>query len=362
MIFDRRRAHEGPLPLMGRGRRVRGVPAALAVLPLASLLACSLLPGVLHSAEGEGTSGGLLARLPLGARSLGLGGAHGSLPASPEMILVNPATLARLDSIQMGLAYHQGLEGLSYNGVVAAAPVSGRISVGAAIDTLSAGTIDAYDYTGNHYDADLEEDRLVAAGGSVRFGPASFGVSLKYLSSLLLGLVKSNTTMMDLGVGLMLDMGGPRESWMPRTEDWLYLEASASNIGDAVQYGVHATDSDPVPTTYRLGGSLARDLGGGRRVMIVLAGDVPRSTARPELRGGAEFRFPVGFLTLDARGGARLRHDGSTFSAGAGIVVRGIGIDYAYVGPYGPFAATHHFSVGISFGSLKKSRREGSSP
>ncbi len=311
-------------------------------------------PGAALAAEGEGTAGRILARMPVGARSLGLGGAHGTLPASAEVLLVNPAGLARVDALTAEAAYHRGVEDVTHSALLMAVPVSSWLAFGAGIGTLSAGNIQVYDYAGNMQEAALQEDRMYTAAATGRWGPALVGVSMKYVSSVLVGIAKSNSVLADVGLGLKLNLGGDREPWMGESPEWLYLGLAMSNIGDSSQYGFDSLDSDPAPTIYRFGLSMSRTLRGPRRILTALALDLPRSTAKPGFHGGAEVNWPAGFVEVVTRAGVRLLRDNGTFTAGLGMQLRGIRLDYAYLAATGPFGPTHHFSVELSLGGFRK--------
>ncbi len=334
-----------------RGEREKG-EGGFAILLVAVLLA--LVPGWGQAARGDGSSGGILARMPVGARSLALGGSHGTLPGTPEVLLVNPAALAMLDTPAVVAAYHQGVEDITYNGLLVATPVNSWLSFGAGVSTLSAGVIEAYDYTGKRFERDLEEDRLFTGAAAAHWGSVGFGVSYKFLSSLLLGEFESNVSMLDLGAGVRFDLGPGREPWMGTSPDWLYLGFSVNSLGDSFQYDSPTGGADPPPTQYRFGLSMAKTLRKRQQVLVAVAMDVPRSTARPEARGGVEINWPVRPLEVKTRAGIRFRRDAGTLSAGLGVLIYGVNVDYAYLAANEPFGATHHFSLGFSLGSLRR--------
>jgi hypothetical protein len=323
-------------------------------IPVAAVL-LAIMASHGDCAPGEGTSGGLLLRLPMGARSQGLGGTHGTLPSAPESMLANPAALTTIESFAVEGAYHQGIEDVSYNGILVASPVLDWLSVGAGAATFSAGTIETYDYTGNKYEADLQEDRMGTAGVAAKWGDASFGASVKYYDSMLVGKDRGSMMTADVGASLKIEMGGDRPAWKGDSPDWMILGFSAGNLGAAIDYG---GASDPPPLTYRIGLTTVKSLGGEGaarpRALVIMALDVPQSIARPEGRGGLEMRFPFGYLVLDARAGVRFRRESAGYSVGAGIALRGIFLDYAYLLPSAPFGGTHHFSIGLNTAGFRR--------
>lgn len=326
-----------------------------------ALVLCLLAPLWAHGAKGKGSSGGILARLPVGARSMGLGGSHGTLPQMPEVLLVNPATLTTFDSFTAEAAYHQGVEDVVYNGLLMVLPVTRWLNVGAAVTSLSAGIIEAYDYAGNRFQADLQEDRLITIGHAAQLGPVSLGISLKYLSSILVGTEKSQVMLGDVGAGFRFGLGGAdadADAQAPgsrRNANWMYLGVSVSNLGGSFKYGSNVLVADPPPTQYRLGLAVAKELRARQHVLLALAVDIPRSTARPEARGGLEFSVPTRLFEVQVRSGIRFRRDGGTLSAGLGALFRGIRVDYAFLAANDPFGSSHHFSLGFNLGNFRRS-------
>jgi hypothetical protein len=331
-----------------RGGFSSGRSAVALVLAVAGLAAT--VPRVPEAARGEGSAGAVLARLPVGARSLGLGGAHVALPQSLESMSVNPAALSALDSLNVEATYHQGAEGVAYNGLLLAVPAASWLTLGGSIETLSAGLIEAYDYAGNLHKSDLEEDRLGCFGAGANLGHFALGLSAKYFTSRLVGTDEGSAMMGDFGGGMRIELGGPREGWMGESPDWMYVGVSVNNLGGSVDFGGPA---DPPPTLYRLGVSVGTAIRRNQRILFATAVDVARSTAQPEARGGVEFEWLMGFLTARLRAGCSLGRSERALSGGLGLKVRGVFIDYACLATNGPFGATHHVSAGLDFGGFR---------
>src|SRR5687767_95006 len=100
------------LPDFSMSRRVRAVAPLLVVLVIRA--------GAGSAASGDGTAGGILARLPFGARSLGLGGQHGTLRDAPAAMTANPAALAVAGPAAVEAGFHQSAEETTYAGLAAA--------------------------------------------------------------------------------------------------------------------------------------------------------------------------------------------------------------------------------------------------
>jgi len=306
------------------------------------------------AAPGEGTGGGILARAPLGARSLALGGSYGALGGAPESFLANPAAAGLTESTAAVAALEQGVEGVAWNGLVAIQPVLPWLAVGAGFATLSAGRVETYDAVGGSYQADLEQDRLAAAGASAVLGNVLAGVSLKYDDTTLLGIEHASAILADLGMAVRLDLTPPDHWDGGVNPNVAILSLAAGNLGTSFRYGSGDRATDPPPTVWRASASVASALGQGRRSVVIAALDVPRATARPEARAGLEFSLPAGPVEIAMRGGARLRHDGGLLTLGLGLGIRGCSLDYAYAAADQAFAATHHVSVGFDLAAFRR--------
>lgn len=310
--------------------------------------------GPAGAAPGEGTGGGILARAPLGARSQAMGGSYGALAGAPESFLANPAAAALTESTAAVAAYEQGVEGVAWNGLVAVQPVLPWLAVGAGFATLSAGRVETFDAVGGSYQADLEQDRLAAAGGSAVLGDVLAGVSLKYDDTTLLGTEHASAILADVGLAVRLDLDPPDHWDGGVNPNVAVLSFAAGNLGTSFRYGSGDRATDPPPTVWRAAASVASSLGQGRRSVVVAGLDVPRATARPEARAGLEVVLPAGPVELALRGGARLRHDGGLLTVGLGLGIRGCSLDYAYAAADQVFAATHHVSVGFDLAAFRR--------
>jgi hypothetical protein len=231
--------------------------------------------------------------------------------------------------------------------------------VGGSFQQFSAGTIEAHDYLGGTVSADLQEDAAGSLGIGWAPGPVSVGASGRYYRSTLLGTDSASAMMFDLGGLLALEVGGtPSYEGEAPTPPWRFrLGTAACNIGQQSGYGKKPLGEDPPPTSVRFSGSVGRDISQVLSFLAAMEMDVPRATARPQTRAGIEIRR-AGLVEVAVRGGGLLREDGGVPCAGGGLSVRGIFADYAWVGPNGPFSATHHVSFGVSVGDLLARRAE----
>jgi hypothetical protein len=168
-----------------------------------------LMPASLRAAAGEGTAGSLLARLPIGARSQALGGAHGALPDSPEVLVVNPSSLRLLRMARVEAAYHQGLEDLYHSGLLIGIPLKEWLVLGGGVEMFSAGMMEAYTHTGEPVQAQLQEDRMGVAGAGIGRGPLRPGTS---------SATWARATDSDSSTGF--PKSPPGSTWAPRWVTW----------------------------------------------------------------------------------------------------------------------------------------------
>ncbi len=312
---------------------------------LALLAGLLLMPGFVRAAAGEGTAGGLLARLPVGARSQALGGAHGALPDSPEVLVVNASSLRMLESARVEAAYHQGLEDLYHSGLLIGVPLKDWLVLAGGVQMFSAGMLEARTHVGEPVSAQLQEDRMGMLGAGIGRGPLSLGAAFKYYHSRLVESLETWYLLGDIGAGYRFAF--PNAS--SREPTWLNLSAALGNLGASYSYDTETGEEDRPPTVVRLGASAGRKLVGDQRVLAIVSADLPRHTSRLEGRCGLEIVWPFPLVELAARGGFRGRNDSGQFSAGLGLRYLGLDLDYAFVTAREPFGATHHVSAAVSF-------------
>jgi hypothetical protein len=186
--------------------------------------------------------------VPLGARSVGMGGAAVAARGDVEGVLWNPASTSDLSgSAVFGhLSNDFGTSSIVIGGVIAA----GRVRIGAAYHRFDLGTVDARD-AANQPLGTLEPDDaalIVTAAAPVLEGLAvGAGARLLRLSSSCGG---DCTTLDETATGLALDFGVVGSVPGVRGVD---LGLVLRNVGASVGYG--GGPKDPLPTRIRLGAS-----------------------------------------------------------------------------------------------------------
>ncbi len=311
-------------------------------------LLLALIAGQALAAAGPASDAGVLARLPFGARSLAMGGDHGTLPRDPLSSVANPASLSALDAPAVAAGLHQGPDGVSWGGVAGGAPLLPWLAAGGIVETLGSGEVVAYDYTGVRKAAPLESDRLVGAAVAAWFGPMAAGLGARYFGSTVLDRQAGAAVFLDAGVTARWEsLQPPGVPLRGPNPDWVALSLAVTGFGTSVDYG---GASDLAPLTWRAGAAAGRDLGGGWQGIAAAALEVPRATARPEVHGGLEVAVPAGPVEAAVRAGARYRRDGGVLSVGAGASFRGVALDYALLSADNPFGPTHHVTLGFNWG------------
>jgi len=304
------------------------------------LAAILLVPARGFGAQGEGSSGALLARLPVGARSEAMGGNHGTLLQSAEAFLVNPAAVLLADKAVLESSYHQAA-GMDYGGILYVQPFGGSFALGFGVEALSAGTIEAWDYFGNISEALLQEDRLGTLAAAVKMGFVDIGGSVKYYESVLVEREKARALFFDAGAVVKLDLSAKLQRWRSGSPAWLILSASVCNMGNTIDY-VSSGDSAPLST--RFGISFTRDYLSRQRVAFAGAVVVRRSTAKPEAYCGGEYSW-LGPVELSLRAGFKARQGMGAVCSGIGLRYRAVAFHYAYVTGDPVLGGSHHGAV-----------------
>jgi hypothetical protein len=319
-----------------------------------------LIPVAGRPAPSEGTGPAVLARLPFGARGLALGGDHGLVPGAASSLLSNPAAIAGEAAANLETGWHQGVSDVRYGGVAGRVRLLPWLSAGGAVETMTAGALETWDAAGNvRYTADLQEDRLFTAGAAARAGPLALGGTLKIFHSTIAGARAAAAVMGDVGAKARIELPRPDDWDRRRMEEpspsWIDVGLAVSQLGETVAYGGEA---DPPPTVWRAGAAFGHVLGRDGRVLLAAALDVPQWIARPEARVGVEAARRFGGVAFAFRVGGRFRRDSGALTAGAGTAWRGIGLDYAFLGPRAPFGGTHHVSASLDLGELVRVARD----
>lgn len=219
------------------------------------LLAAALLglgaPG--GARAGAGVAGADILKLPTEARGWGLGGAYSAIGDDVGAIAYNPAGLAQSAEREARFTTLVLPEGASTQGLQLSWPLGhwgtlGGMYLYRGVPTIdngpnvldqTVGGLTAYDSVWGAYTA-VRFSHLIP---SVRWmAPFSAGVGLKSVSSHIGGFA-ANATAADLGVLALLDK--------------VRLAMAFQNVGGGLRFpGTVEDETDPLPTTMRLGAAL----------------------------------------------------------------------------------------------------------
>ncbi|HXY69116.1 MAG TPA: hypothetical protein VEH62_06675 [Gemmatimonadales bacterium] len=319
----------------------RRVPASLA---LAAALAAAAVPRA--QAQANGTTSGAVLAIPATTRALGLGGAYTAVIGDVGSLFVNPAGLAPIRTVALGMSYQRYLMG-SYLVSGGAAFGLGQFVVGVGANLLDFGQDTVY-----RPDPAFGGDRGIAdptgamagaysaeATGSVayRLGMFAVGVSAKWLQE----HVSIPDTSLYNASGLGVDAGA----------DLAFFDIAA--IGVVVQnIGGDLTTSTrtgaPLPRTVRAGFSLnVVDPQGTPRLLLVGDWVSPRG-ASSYWAFGVEAGVVADGIGLLGRAGiatGQAPTDQRSLVFGGTLVFHNLQLDYGYEGFSSLGGGTSRFGV-----------------
>jgi hypothetical protein len=254
----------------------------------------------------------------LGARALGMGGAHIAVADDAAAVYYNPAGLAFIDGRHITSLYTNQFGAAGYMGLGYA-----QRYVGAGAMKLDASGIDETDEFANVTGVFGVTDLTLILGAAARAMPQlGVGGAVKYYSQALPANSGRGVTG-DIGVLFATDSGRFR------------IGAVCRNALGSLKYDSGHTDA------------FDRSFGAGVAVRpmdnLLLAADVIWKDGM-DARIGGEFR--LGKFALRAGGG--YRDEKFSFSVGAGFVIPLFSIDYAYQ-THSTLPDSHRLSLGVRF-------------
>jgi hypothetical protein len=288
-------------------------PTALALVLLFALAAGAT---TLAAEDPIGTAAML--DIGLGARALGMGGAHIAVADDAAAVYYNPAGLAFIDGRHITSLYTNQFGAAGYMGLGYA-----QRYVGAGAMKLDASGIDQTDEFANVTGVFGVTDLTLILGAAARAMPQlGVGGAVKYYSQALPANSGRGVTG-DIGVLFATDSGRFR------------IGAVCRNALGSLKYDSGHTDA------------FDRSFGAGVAVRpmdnLLLAADVIYKDGM-DARIGGEFR--LGKFALRAGGG--YRDEKFSFSVGAGFVIPLFSIDYAYQ-THSTLPDSHRLSLGVRF-------------
>jgi len=287
-------------------------------MALALVLLFALAAGATTLAAEDPVGTAAMLDIGLGARALGMGGAHIAVVDDAATIYYNPAGLAFMEGRHVVSLYTNQFGAANYMGLGYA-----QRYVGAGAMKLDASGIDETDEFANVTGVFGVTDLTLILGAAAKVMP-QFGVggAVKYYSQALPSNSGRGVTG-DIGVLFATDSGKFR------------VGAVCRNVLGSLKYDSGHTDA------------FDRSLGAGVAVRpmdnLLLAADVIWKDGI-DARIGGEFR--LGKFALRAGGG--YRDEKLSFSAGAGFLLPAFSIDYAYQ-THSILPDSHRLSLCVKF-------------
>lgn len=308
--------------------RPRSYIALLAGVLLVSVLAAPGFGGNAPHSQ-AGTTGGTFLKIGVGARPIGMGGAFVAVANDASSLYWNPAGLMNFSGTQLAVMHNKWVEGVNYEFLGFAYADSGETGFAFGLNYLWMGDIPVTtfnDKLGSSGDTFTARDLALVFGYSHRVADGVFvGGTAKSIRSTL-DDISATATAFDAGVLLFPPLPGATVGF------------TVQNAGTKLTF---VKDGDRLPLTYK-GGVAYRF-----RRSLTVACDVSKPIDHfVRVNAGAEF---ILLGTLALRGGYNSSNElDHGFSAGTGLTVKYVTVDYAFV-PYGVLGNTHRVSAVFKF-------------
>jgi hypothetical protein len=297
-------------------------------------------------AQSSATTASAVLSIPATARILALGGAYTAVVGDEGSVFVNPAGMAAIRHVALGMSYEPYVLG-SYLASGAAAARVGRFHLAAGVHMLDFGQ----DTVFRPDPASGGETGLPDPGGAMvgaysaeavgaaayRFGMFSIGASAKYLKD---HLSIPDTTLYDAS-GFGFDVGGALAFF-----DIAAIGVVVQNLG--ADLATNTGTPAPLPRTVRAGFALNfLDPQGTTRLMVVgdwVSPREERSYWAFGVEGGVVARG-VGVLGRLGIASGRAPTDQRSLVFGGGLVFGGLRLDYSYQGFASLGAGSSRFGI-----------------
>jgi len=283
-----------------------------------------------NCANVAGTGAAAFLKLPVDARSAGMGEAVAAGPRGAMALFQNPAGLAENTVPEIAFSHALLMEDISYEVMCLAVPLHGNSVIGVGAQYLRYGSF-----------ASLDNNGVPAGSLSPRDSAFVLGYGLKLDEDVMVGgAVKSiSSKISGTASGAAMDLG------LLITGDEVSAGITAQNMGKGLKFD---KESSPLPVNVKLG------------VMIPYqekwhwAADFNFPKDGPAwLAAGAEYAFVLKAATLFGRAGYNTAavdtKSVNGISAGFGFVRKGLTVDYAFR-TMGVLGSTHHLGFTYRLG------------
>lgn len=297
------------------------------------LIACLLMCAAARAgfcANNAGTATASFLKLPVDARSVGMGDAVAAGARGAMALFQNPAGLAD-SSTEISFSHAMLVEDISYDVLGAAVPIGEKGVIGAGAQSLKYGSFDSLYNNGDSAGSLSPKDTAFALGWGMALNEDIMaGAALKRIDSKISG--SASTSALDLGLLI--------------SGEELSVGFAAQNMGKGLKFN---KESSPLPVNVKLGLYIPFS----EKWQCALDFNFPKDG--PVWAGaGAEYAFiQKGSWTLLGRAGyntAANDTDGvNGISAGFGLKGKNLAFDYAFK-TMGLLGSTHHLGLTCRLG------------
>ena len=277
----------------------------------------------------NGASGATFTKIWVGARAAGMGGGYSALSDDISSLYWNPAGIARMPGVNVGVTYAHWFGDITHNFIGATIPISDRFRAGVSMTVVDYGssprTTLQKDADGGFYNAnDMALGVTIAGALTDRF---SFGGTIKYLRNAILD-VSADGFAFDAGslyqtdfyhtkISLDLSNLGPDRSFQGNSLSLLAAPSTSVNNGATPIATQLKTTDFPIPLTFRIGMATDAFQGKQENQKLNVALDFSTHSDGPEAFNlGGEYIYNDMFAL---RAGYAFNQDELGLGAGAGF-------------------------------------------
>ena len=286
-------------------------------------------------AGAAGTASGAFLKLGVGARNVAMG-ETGAAESGIYSLYWNPAGLSNIETVTVSFMHALWLDGITFQQAAYAQRME-PCAVGISATYLSMPAIDKYDRTGVKQNSTYTPTDMALAFSLARnFETVPVGATIKFISS----SIDDKTAM-----AVAADVGACYDIAYSGAEKKIRLGLAVQNIGTPMKF---ETESFPLPLNVKLGAACSAS------DHTVIALDLNKAVdSDVTAHVGAEYALQLGGSSslagrLGYKTNARWSEGLTGITAGIGISINRLGLDYAFV-PYGDLDTTHRISISLGF-------------